>query len=195
MAKAGKTGVSSKTPKNILLGAGTLHKNLKYVEGTGWNFAETIIGATNGGSKLTISPELYVIEADGALVKYKGGTVKMGETAILEGNFLELTKDLIKYAIIGEDGVSLDEKYDLIVSKARIEEGDYLENIAYVGVTAADEPIIAILPNVLCTDGFNLETKNKEASVVPMTFECNADADSDLDKLPYEIYYPKRTTA
>ena len=38
-----------------------------------------------------------------------------------------------------------------------------------------------------------LEGKNKEAGVITLTFECSAAMDSDLDKLPYHIYYPKAT--
>lgn len=192
MAKAGKTGVSAKTPKNILLGAGTIHKGLKY-EGSSWNLEDTIIGSTSGGSKLTITPEITTIEADGALVRTKGLDIKTGEVATLEVNFLELSKEVIKQAIIGTDGTSDDATYDLIESKANIEAGDYLENIAFVGMTPEGKNIIVILDNALCTSGFELEGKNKEAGVITLTFECSAAIDSELDKLPYHIYYPKAT--
>ena len=80
MSKEGKTGVSANTPKNIMFGAGTIHKGLKYTSNA-WNFAASIIGATSGGSKLSIKPEITNIEVDGALVKTKGLTVrhKMGK--------------------------------------------------------------------------------------------------------------------
>lgn len=191
MAKAGKTGVTANTPKNIVFGAGTIHKGLKYETST-WNFADTIIGATSGGSKLTITPEVTPIEADGALVKAKGLQVKTGEVATLEINFLELTKDLIKAAVIGADGTSEDPtNYDLVESKADIATGDYLENIAFVGKTLEGKNIVVILDNALCTSGLELEGKNKEAGVITLTFECHAELTSDLDTLPYKIYYPK----
>ena len=192
MAKTGKTGVSASTPKNILLGAGTIHKGLK-LEGTTWNFDTTIIGATSGGSKLTITPEITTVEVDGALVRTKGLDFKTGEVASLEVNFLELSKEVIKQAVIGTDGTSTDTSYDLIESKEKIEAGDYLENIAFVGMTPEGKNIIVILDNALCTSGFELEGKNKEAGVITLTFECSAAVDSDLDKLPYHIYYPKAT--
>ncbi|EOZ2853474.1 hypothetical protein ACQQ4G_003142 [Listeria monocytogenes] len=190
MAKAGKHGVTTNTPKNIVLGAGTIHKGLK-LEGTTWNFDSTLIGATSGGSKLTITPEITSIEADGALVRTKGLDVKTGEVATLEVNFLELSKEVIKQAVIGTDGTSSDTSYDLIESKAKIEAGDYLENIAFVGQTVEGKNIIVILDNALCTSGFELEGKNKEAGVATLTFECAADVTADLDTLPYHIYYPK----
>lgn len=191
MSKEGKTGVSANTPKKIMFGAGTIHKGLKYA-GSSWNFDETIIGATSGGSKLSIVPEITNIEVDGALVKAKGLTVKTGETATMEINFLELTKDIIKAATIGADGTSDDaSNYDLIESKANIATGDYWENIAFVGKTLEGKNIIAVLDNALCTSGFEQEGKNKEGAVGKYTFECHAELTSDLDTLPWHIYYPK----
>lgn len=190
--KTGKTGVTTGTPKNILFGAGTVHKNLKYDSSSNsWNFEESIIGATSGGSKLSIVPEFVDVEADGALVVVKGLKVKIGETAQMELNLLELTKDIIKSAIIGKDGTSSDTNYDLIESKADIEEGDYLENIAFVGKKLDGKNIIVIMDNALCTSGFESEGKNKEAGVGKYTFVCHADLESELDTLPYHIYYPK----
>lgn len=198
--REGKNGVTANTPKNIVFGAGTIHKGLKYTAGVSggagsWNFAESIIGATSGGSKFTITPEITNIEADGALVKTKGLTIKTGEVANMEINFLELTKDIIKAAVVGADGTSADSGYDLIESKADIAEGDYLENIAFVGKTLGGKNIIVIMDNALCTSGMEMEGKNKEAGIGTYTFECHADVDDnpDLDTLPYHIYYPKTT--
>lgn len=192
MAKAGKNGVTANTPKNIMFGAGTIHKGLKYADGA-WNFEASLVGATSGGSKLSIIPEVTPIEVDGALVKAKGLDVKTGETAKMEVNFIELTEDIIKAATIGKVGTSEDTSYDLIVSKASIEVGDYWENIAFVGSTLKGKNIIAILPNALCTSGFEPESKNKEGAIGKYTFECAAELDTDLDTLPWEIYYPVAT--
>lgn len=190
MAKEGKTGVNANTPKNILFGAGTIHKNLKYT-GSAWNFAESLMGATSGGSKLSIIPEVTKVPVDGALVAVKGLSVKTGETATMEINFAELTKDIIMAATLGADGTSEDINYDAIVSKANIAEGDYFENIAFVGETLGGKKIIAVLEGALCTSGFEQEGKNKEGAIGKYTFECHADLDSDLDTLPWKIYYPK----
>ena len=194
MSKEGKTGVSANTPKNIMFGAGTIHKGLKYTSNA-WNFDDTIVGATSGGSKLSIVPEITNVEVDGALVKTKGLTVKTGETATMEINFIELTKDIIKAATIGADGTSDDTaNYDVIESKANIATGDYWENIAFVGKTLEGKNIIAIMDNALCTSGFEAEGKNKEGAVGKYTFECHAELTGDLDTLPWRIYYPKASS-
>ncbi len=190
--KEGQNGVSANTPKNILFGAGTIHKNLTYSESS-WNFVESIMGATNGGSKFSIVPELTDIAVDGALVATKGLKVKTGETATMEINFAELTEEMIKAAAIAQEGTSVDELYTMIESKASISEDDYFENIAFVGKTLDGRKIIAILENALCTSGFEQEGKNKEGAVGKYTFTCHADIESDLDKLPWKIYYPKAT--
>lgn len=188
--KEGKNGVTQNTPKQILFGAGTIHKNLKY-EGSSWNFTESLMGATSGGSKLSIIPEVTPIEVDGALVPVKGLNVKTGEKASLEINFIELNKEIIMAAAIAEIGISEDAKYDVIQPKASIAEGDYFDNIAFVGKMLDGRTVIAILDNALCTSGFEQEGKNKEGAIGKYTFECHADLDSDLDTLPWRIYYPK----
>ena len=240
MPKAGKTGVTSNTPKNILFGAGTIHKNVAYTPsgytltsdteidssktyytrsgsagsyvytavtspvvaniGTyyemtsgGWNFEDSIVGATQGGSKLSIVPEFVDVEADGALVLVKGLKVKTGETASMEINFLEINKDIMTHALIGEVGESEDTHFDVLQTKADLVDGDYYENIAFVGETLDKRQIIVIMENALCTSGFESEGKNKEAGVGTYTFTCHAEIDSDLQTLPVKIYYPKET--
>ena len=191
--KAGRTGVTSETPKNILFGAGTIHKNVKYTEGTGWNFEDSIVGATQGGSKLSIVPEFVDVEADGALVLVKGLKVKTGESASMEINFLEINQDIMKHALIGEEGTSEDKNFTVLQTKADVVDGDYYENIAFVGQTLDKRQIIVIMENVLCTSGFESEGKNKEAGVGTYTFTCHADINSDLQTLPVKLYYPKAT--
>lgn len=188
--KAGRTGVTASTPENILFGAGTIHKNVKYTTGTGWNFESTIIGATQGGSKLSVVPEFRDVEADGAWVLVKGLKVKVGESGSMEVNFLEINKDIMKHAIIGEDGTSEDNQYTMIQTKVDLEDGDYYDNVAFVGKTLDNRNIIVIMDNVLVTSGFESEGKNKEEGVGKYTFTCHADISGDLQKLPIKIYYP-----
>ena len=190
--KQGNYGFTTNTVKNIQFGAGTIHKGLKYADGS-WNFAESCIGATKGGSKVSIVPEFYSVEPDGSTVAIKDFKRKVGEKATMEINLLELTSEMLKLAVVGTNGTSEDSNYDVIESKDGIASGDYLENIAFVGETLEGKNIIVILDNALCTSGFELEGKNKEAGVITLTFECSAAMDSDLDKLPYHIYYPKAT--
>lgn len=184
------SGITTNTPKTVMLGAGTIHKGLTFA-GDAWNFEESLICATSGGSKLSIVPEFYDIPVDGALVKVKGLTAKVGETATLEINPIELKPEILKMALIGDEQVSETATgYSEITSRAVIQEGDYLEKMAYVGKTIEGTPIIIIFDYALCTSGLNLEGKNKEAAVPTFTFECFADLSPEADTLPWHIYYP-----
>lgn len=186
------SGITEKTPGNIPFGAGTIHRGLKFTENK-WNFAESLVGATSGGSKFEIVPEVTQVEVDGALVAVKELDVKQGETATMEVNFIELTPDIIKASVIGRSGTSDITGYSVIESKSMIEEGDYWENIAFVGKTLTGQPIIVIMDNALCTSGLSIEGKNKEAGVGKYTFRCSQEITGDLTTLPYKIYYPTPT--
>lgn len=188
--RAGNNGITSDTVKNIQFGAGTIHKGLKYTEGTGWNFEESCVGATKGGSSVKIVPEFYTVSPDGSSVAVKDFKRKIGEKATMDVNLLELNADMIKASVVGKDGESDIDGFNLIESKANIESGDYWENIAFVGETLDNKQIIVILPNALCTSGLTIEGKSGEESVGKFTFECHGDANESLVGLPYKIYYP-----
>jgi len=188
------SGITSKTPENIMLGAGTIHRGLTLSEEGVWNFEESLIGATSGGSKVSIVPEVTDIEVDGALVPVKGLRVKTGEKASIEVNFVEMTPEVLGMVAIGENSVSATyEGYSEIKSKARIEEGDYIEKFAYVGKKTDGTPIIIIFDQCICTTGLEVEGKNKEAGIFKGTFECVADISPEADTLPWHILYPTPT--
>jgi len=190
----GKHGVTTTTPENIAFGAGTYHKNFK------WNSTEkkwegACVGATSGGGKLSIKGEYIPIELDGALVPVKGLTVKQGGTASMEINMAELSGDNLKMTTNFKKADTSDvEGYDLYTDKAELDEGDYVENFAFVGRTAKGKNIIVIFEYALCTEAFELEPKNKENAVLKATLNAYAENGGDLDTLPVKIYYPTATT-
>lgn len=189
------SGITANTPKTVMLGAGTIHKGLKFSE-SAWNFEGSLICATSGGSKLSIVPEFYDVPVDGALVKVKGLTVKTGETATIEINPIELKPEILNMAVIGDAKVSETATgYTEMTSRAIINEGDYVKDLAYVGKTIEGKPIIIVFDYALCTSGLELEGKNKEAAVPKFTFECFADLTPEADTLPWHIYYPTEESA
>lgn len=188
MSVIGKHGITTATPENILLGAGTWHRNLTF---DGGQWTGDILGATNGGGKISIKGEFYDIPVDGQLVKTKGLVVKQGGTVTAEVTFAELSTEIMKMATLFAEGDSDAEGYTMLNDKAAIAEGDYVENFGFVGYTANNaKQIIFIMENALCTSGMEIEAKNKEASTVKLTMEAYADNAGDLDTLPVKIYYP-----
>lgn len=190
MAVMGKHGVSATTPENILLGAGTIHKNLTWdSQANAWK--GDIIGATSGGNSVEIKGEIVDIELDGALVKVKGLAVMQGGTGTMEVNFAELSIDVMKMGMIGETAESEATGYTMIQTKANIGEGDYVDNFAFVGKTANDKKdIIVIFESALCTSGLKIEGKAKENSVIKLTMEAYAENEGNLDRVPVKIFYP-----
>jgi hypothetical protein len=191
MSVIGKHGVTTTTPENILLGAGTYHRNLKFVDGA---WTGDILGATNGGGKIAITGEFLPLEVDGMLVKTKGFVVKTGGTVTAEVTFAELSAEVMQMATLFANGESDADGYTMLTDKSAIAEGDYVENFGFVGYTANNaKQIIFIMENALCTSGMELELKNKEQSVVKLTMEAYANNEGDLDTLPVKIYYPSAT--
>lgn len=186
-----KHGITTETIKKMILGAGVIYKNLRYEKSnTAWSGEP--IGATSGGIKFNYESQWLDIEVDGATVLVKGvSKQKVGESASLEGQMTELTEDILITSLHLVKTTSEDINYTKYVSKENITEDDYLENIAYVGTLSSGKNVIIILPNALCTEAFELETKNAEQSTFAVKFECTADLENDnLNKLDIEIYYP-----
>lgn len=183
-----KHSVTDQTASNIMLGSGVVCYGLKYTTNK-WTY-DGVFGATNGGSKVEIKPTQKDIEVDGILVKTKGLTVKMGETATLTTNLAEITSDNLAMVSTGMKKTdSTVTGFDEIVSKPQIDEGDYIENLGFIGYTIDGEPIIIKFDNAICTSGLSLEGKNKEQSTVEATFECVGSLDAtDLTVLPWHIY-------
>lgn len=188
-----KHGITKATPSNIPLGAGTWFKDLKYTDPTGWS--GTVLGATSGGSSIKITPEVTDIEIDGAMAVAKGLAVMQGGSGEAEVNFAEINKDILKMATLGEVLTDSDDGYvsgfDCIQTKNAITEGDYIENLGFVGYTAdQSKMIIVIMDYALCKSGFQFDPKNKENAVIKATFSAYGDIESDLDRVPIRIYYP-----
>ena len=79
----------------------------------------------------------------------------------------------------------------MYVDKPNVEEGDYVDNLGFVGKTAdGKKDIIIIFESALCKSAFELEPKMKEQAVLKAVFDAYAENTSDLDTLPVRIYYP-----
>jgi len=184
-------GITTETIKKMILGAGTIYKNLKYTSNA-WN--GTVLGATSGGLKFKYEAQWLDIEVDGATVLVKGvSKQKVGESASLEGQMTEITEGILVDALHLVEETSEDDAYKKYVTKSNVtEDDDYLENIAYVGKLSNGQNIIIILPNAICTEAFEMETKNATQTTYAVKYECTADLTNDtLDKLDLTLYYPK----
>jgi hypothetical protein len=189
-----KSAITAQTPKRIIFGAGVYAHNLP------WDTVPTpeqvktgLIGATNGGGKVSIKPNFVNLELDGVLVKVRGMVQKAGETATMETNMAEVSADYIAKTVIGKASETEDGLFDVIDSKAKIEDTDYYTGFGYIGQMLDGRALMVIFKNAMATEGLEFEAKNQEQVTVPTTVECYSDTaeGDDLEKLPYRIYIEK----
>lgn len=190
-----KTGYSDTTAKNYIINAATVYTDVTYSEGSG--FTGTLHGATSGGVTLTIETTYRDIEVDGTShMKVKGNKVLEAATATITTNVKEITAETIRKSLNGTlEEVEVDEGptgYKVVRSKRFVEDADYTTNMAVVGtLSGTNEPVIAILDNVLCTSGFEGATEDNSEMVIEQVYEAHATVEQlDADEFPWRILYP-----
>lgn len=187
------SGITAGTPSKILFGAGVYFKGIEYSETvapTAEAIRAAIMGATQEGGTLTITPELFAPELDGATVAVKELQMKVGETAQMEVSFAELTAEAMARQVIGKIGESTDGDYDVVTS-SELRAGHFLDGFGYYGKHMDGRPMIILFKQALCTSGFTTDAKNKTNSVFKGTFACMSDIAYSTTKLPYAIFIRK----
>lgn len=190
-----QNGITQGTPSNILFGAGAYFKGVKYdeqVAPTAEEIKAAIIGATQEGGTLTITPEFFSPPLDGALVAIKELQRKVGETVEMEVSFAELTAAQLAHMAIGKASETTDKKYDVITSSPHLLPGHYYEGFGFCGHLMDGREVIIMFKHALCTSGFTTENKNKTNAVFKGTFACHSDIAYGVDKLPYVIFIHKK---
>ena len=184
-----KHGLTEQTLKNLMFGAGVYFKNLKFQTD---QWIGTVLGATSGGGKTSYEPQYQDAELDGALVKLRNGTFKMGETCVMTMTVTEISEGVIPTALHLELASAQNATgYKKYVSKPSLDDKDYLENMAFVGELTSGKRVIFIMENALCTSALELESKDKEQATFELTFECSQVITADdLRVLPIHVYFP-----
>lgn len=189
-----KSGITAGTPSKILFGAGVYFQGVDYdetVAPTEEEIKAAIIGATQDGGTLTITPELFAPELDGATVAIKELQQKVGETAQMEISYAELTTELMANMVFGEVKESTDKNYDVVTSSV-LKSGHFYEGFGYYGEFLDGRPMIILFKNALCTSGLSTDNKNKTNSVFKGTMVCHSDTAYGTTKLPYAIFIRKK---
>ena len=188
-----KTGITQGTPSKLPFGAGVYFHGVEYSETTAPTeeaILAGLMGATQDGGSLTITPEFFAPELDGATVAVRELQTKVGETAEMETSIAELSPALAAKMVIGAVKDSADGNYDVITS-ASLGKGHFYEGFGYYGEMLDGRPVIILFKQALCTSGFPMEGKNKENSVFKGTFACHSDISYGTTKLPYAIFIRK----
>lgn len=189
------SGITTGTPSKILFGAGVYFNGVTYdekVAPTEEAIKAAVFSATQEGGTMTITPEFFMPELDGATVPIKELQRKIGEKAMLEVSFAELTADYLRRQVIGKVSESTDKNYDVVTSDDQIRPGHFYEGFGYYGTYMDGRPMIIIFKTALCTSGTTTDNKNKTNSVFKGTFECQSDIEYGVTRLPYAIFIRKK---
>lgn len=188
------SGVTTGTPARLPFGAGVYFTGCTYdelVAPTEDDIKQHLIGATQEGGTVTITPTFFSPELDGVSVAMKELENKIGETAQMEMSMAELTPEMISNFVIGSIKASTDGKYDVITSDS-LKAGHWYSGFGYYGKFIDGRPIIIIFKNALCTSGLPMDAKSNTNSVFKGTFVCHSDIEYGVDKLPYAIFVYKQ---
>jgi hypothetical protein len=188
-----KSGLTSTTPSKIPFGAGVYFTGVTYddkIAPTETDIKSKIIGATQDGGSVTITPEFFMPEIDGVTVAVSELQNKVGESAKMETSFAELTADLLSKMVVGAITESTDKNYDVITSDS-LKTGHFYTGFGFYGELLDGRPVIIVFKKALCTSGMTYEGKNKTNTVFKGTFECQSDITYGTTKLPYAIFIRK----
>ena len=188
------SGFTAKTAERLLLGAGAFFKNFDPATDTYETAlaAGKVIGATQGGGTFSAVPTVRRIEIDGVKGAAKGLETVDEWVVTMTANVKEISADTLKLTLGAgvADEAAKPAGYTKITARAEITEGDYLDNITWVGrLSGNDKPVIIIVKNALSTNGLTLTVADKAEATIPLTVTGHYDA-ADLDSVPFEIYYP-----
>ena len=189
-----KSGITAGTPAKILFGAGVYFQGVEYSETvapTEEAIKAGIIGATQEGGTLNITPEFFAPELDGATVSVMELQQKVGETAQMDISYAEMTADLMSKMVIGAVGESTDGEYDVVTSSI-LKKDHFYNGFGFYGEFLDGRPIIILFKNALCTSGFTTDNKNKTNSIFKGTMSCQSDIAYGTTKLPYAIFIRKK---
>ena len=185
------SGFTEETAQSLLLDAGAFFKNYDMEEDTFETAvaAGKLLGATKDGGEFSAKPEIRQVAVDGVKGKAKGLEVLDSWDVYLKANVLEIKKETIQSALCSAKA-EVKEDYTEITANNSIGLSDYIDNITWVGtLSGSDKPVVIQVYNALNTDGLTLSTKDKDNSVLAMTFYGHY-TQNDLNTPPFKIYYP-----
>lgn len=181
--------ITENTPKDVVFGSGVVVKNLVWATDK-WTY--DLLGPTTGGNKLAYNREFLDLELDGKTVKVEGFDLEVGSTGQVTMNLATYDKETLTTAM----GLVQDTNDTTTGMAKYVPKGEpiYVDNLGFVGFTAAKKPVIAIFDKAVCLGAYEVEQKNKEQSSIALVFDAvqKKDAD-DLTKLPVRFYWPTET--
>lgn len=190
-----QTGFTSSSVDSFIIDSATLYKNLTYSAENG--FTGVQIGATTGGVKISIKNDYRKMDVDGtAHMDVKDLNVLSSAKATASANIKEITLENLRLSTNGKTRAALTTEapsgYQVIESKRYLEEGDYIDNVAIVGIHNKTKlPVIFVLDNALATSELAPEFKDGDEATISLELQANATVEQlKNDQFPWRTFYP-----
>lgn len=162
---------------NVMLGEGKVYYN--------YTTTPVEIGATRGGSSLTIEREFKDIEFDGTYGSVKGMKRKIRVQPILKINALELSSTNLAYFYQGLTATPVS-TYTQITENLEVSSTDYITDISFVGERLDGKQVAIIIKNALGDGNIELAMEAKEEVIPEVQFTGHYDSTTPTTP-PYEI--------
>lgn len=188
-----RSGLRNGSTKNLAIGPGAIYKNFdlsKFDVEDESTWGE-LLGATQGGNKVTIELEYHTSEIDGALGAIDGAEWLIGATAKVESTLLEVTPENIMLQLPGFGIQTHNADYDIISHNGEIAPTT-TQNLAIIGeIIGKRIPVIFVLNRARATTPFDLGLgTGKENVTLPITLEARY-TEEEPTTVPFFILYPK----
>lgn len=186
------TGITPRTPENLLLNAGAFFKSYDITKDTPETAKAKLIGATQGGGSFSAVPNVRKIEMDGCSGNVKGLETIDDWVVTMVANVKEVTVNNLKMALGAADSepTTTPANYTKITGKTDFDDTDYIDNLTWIGtLKGSKEPVMIVIKNALSLNGLNLTVADKGEAVIPITLTGHYDPEN-MDDIPFEIHYP-----
>lgn len=187
-----KTGVTSESAKNYVIGAGIVGYNFKW-SSTTKAFDFESFGATSGGTAIGLTTTLRQMEIDGVLSTPAGGDMIEETEGTMEINLLEATLDNIKRLIIAEDvkgdGTSMPTEATGVRPKGRVGMEDYIKDLVHISPLSDGGFLVIKFDYAIVTEGLEFNPQDGEDNIITATFAARTNPNIiDEASLPVTIW-------
>lgn len=146
-----------------------------------------LLGATRGGGTFTITRDIRQVDADGTRFRFVGSEIVDSGDAYLSETLIEVTPEHIK-KVLGNADIETSGMKTTITVRTAFEDGDYLQNVVWIGDTS--KGFVAIeLRNALNTADFTLTFADKNEGTVNVEYHAHQGDVSDYEELPVSIIF------
>lgn len=193
------TPLRKETYKSLQLNAGLTLVNfdvsgyanadeLKTALASAINEGSQLLGATRGGGSFVITRDVREVEADGVRSPFVGSKIVDAADAYLSTTLIEITPEHIKQVLGNADIDDTVPGHVVVTIRTAIDDGDYLENIIWIGDTS--EGFMAIeLFNALNTADFNFTFSDKNEGTATCEFHAHQEGVEVMDNLPVKLHF------